>query len=83
LIEVLVAVIKKDQEPIPCFKNLWYDTLQYIAISKKDFHQNYFILTKNIFDMYAILPKTAQWLKMAIIKHYRLLAKKKKKFASC
>lgn len=56
LIEVVVAAIRKDQQPTPYFKDLLYDTLQYIAISKRDFHQNHFILTKNLFEIYAISP---------------------------
>ena len=57
LIEVVCKLIRKDQRPTDAFKNLLYDTLQYIAISKRDFHQNHFFLTKNLFDIYNIQPK--------------------------
>lgn len=38
-------------------KELLYDTLQYIAISKRDFHQNHFRLTKDLLDHFHIQPK--------------------------
>ena len=57
LIEEVCKLIRKDQRPTDAFKNLLYDTLQYIAISKRDFHQNHFFLTKNLFDIYNIQPK--------------------------
>jgi hypothetical protein len=58
----LCSRIRKDQEPAEDFKMLLYDTLQYIAVSKRDFHQNHYILTKNLFDIYQINPKKAHWL---------------------
>jgi hypothetical protein len=62
LIEEVCRRIRKDQEPTEAFKNLLYDTLQYIAVSKRDFHQNHFILTKNLFEIYNIQPKDRHWL---------------------
>ena len=62
LIEEVCSRIRKDQEPTEAFKNLLYDTLQYIAVSKRDFHQNHFILTKNLFEIYNIQPKDRHWL---------------------
>lgn len=38
-------------------KELLYDTLQYIAISKRDFHHNHYILTKELLDHFRIPPK--------------------------
>lgn len=78
LIEVIVAAIKKDQEPTPYFKDLLYDTLQYIAISKRDFHQNHFILTKNLFEIYAISPKKAHWLEDGYYKKLKASGKEEK-----
>lgn len=62
LVETLVAAIRKDQPVTAAFKNLLYDTLQYIAVSKRDFHQNHYVLTKNLFEMYGISPKENHWL---------------------
>jgi hypothetical protein len=62
LIEEVCRRIRKDQEPTEEFKNLLYDTLQYIAVSKRDFHQNHFILTKNLFEIYNVQPKDRHWL---------------------
>src|SRR5262249_36467989 len=35
-------------------KELLYDTLQYIAICKRDFHQNHYILTKALLEFFHI-----------------------------
>ncbi|MEI9957650.1 MAG: hypothetical protein WDM90_15435 [Ferruginibacter sp.] len=61
-IEDVCRRIRKDQEPTEEFKTLLYDTLQYIAVSKRDFHQNHFILTKNLFEIYNVQPKETHWL---------------------
>ncbi|MFM2327293.1 MAG: hypothetical protein RIR31_1495 [Bacteroidota bacterium] len=62
LIEEVCSRIRRDQQPTEDFKNLLYDTLQYIAVSKRDFHQNHFILTKNLFEIYGIQAKNRHWL---------------------
>ena len=38
-------------------QGLLYDTLQYIAISKRDFHSNHYLLTKGLLDHFHISPK--------------------------
>ena len=38
-------------------QDLLYDTLQYIAISKRDFHGNHYVLTKGLLDHFHITPK--------------------------
>jgi hypothetical protein len=38
-------------------QGLLYDTLQYIAISKRDYHGNHYLLTKGLFDHFHIPPK--------------------------
>lgn len=78
VIEVVVAAIRKDQQPTPYFKDLLYDTLQYIAISKRDFHQNHFILTKNLFEIYSISPKKAHWLEEGYFKKLHAAGKEEK-----
>lgn len=62
LIEILEHRIKTNQPPTDSFKALLYDTLQYIAISKRDFHYNHYLLAKNLFELYAIAPKKEHWL---------------------
>jgi hypothetical protein len=59
LIETLCVAIKKDRPPTDDFKHLLCNTLQYIAISKRDFHQNHYVLTKNLFELYALTPQHA------------------------
>jgi hypothetical protein len=38
-------------------KELIYDSLQLIAMSKRDYHQNHFILTQKLFNYFEIKPK--------------------------
>jgi hypothetical protein len=38
-------------------QGLLYDTLQYIAICKRDFHANHYLLTKGLLDHFHIPPK--------------------------
>jgi hypothetical protein len=38
-------------------QGLLYDTLQYVAISKRDYHSNHYLLTKGLFDHFHIPPK--------------------------
>ena len=38
-------------------QGLLYDTLQYIAISKRDYHGNHYLLTKGLLDHFHIPPK--------------------------
>lgn len=56
-IELVAAAIYKIQPEEEKFKWLLYDTLQYIAISKRDFHENHYLLTENLFSLYNISPK--------------------------
>ena len=62
LVIMLGRRIRTDQEPSAEFKDLLYDTLQYIAVSKRDFHQNHSVLTKKLFDIYNIAPRENHWL---------------------
>jgi len=78
LIEVVCGRIRKDQEPTEAFKNLLYDTLQYIAVSKRDFHQNHFILTKNLFEIYNIQPKDKHWLEAGYYQKLHAAGKEEK-----
>ena len=78
LVENVTAVIRKDQQPTENFKNLLYDTLQYIAVSKRDFHQNHYILTKNLFSIYNIAPKDNHWLEDGYYKKLAAAGKEEK-----
>jgi hypothetical protein len=62
LVEEVARRIQLAQPDDESFKNLLYDTLQYIAISKRDFHQNHYVLTKTLFDLYGIAPRQTHWL---------------------
>ncbi|MES2778184.1 MAG: hypothetical protein V4722_28670 [Bacteroidota bacterium] len=75
LIEMVCTRIKTDQEATPGFKALLYDTLQYIAVSKRDFHQNHCILTKNLFNIYKIEPEEIHLLRGDYIASLKLAPK--------
>ncbi len=78
LVETVCAAIRKDQPATDAFKNLLYDTLQYIAVSKRDFHQNHYILTKNLFDIYSISPKENHWLEKGYYQKLHTAGKEEK-----
>jgi hypothetical protein len=40
--------------PSPVEQTLVYDTLQYIAVSKRDFHQNHYLLTKSLLELWRV-----------------------------
>lgn len=60
------------------FKDLLYDTLQYIAISKRDFHQNHYVLTKNLFDMYCMQQKEQHWLEKGYYARLKAVTKEER-----
>lgn len=78
LIEHVSALVRKDQQPTEAFKNLLYDTLQYIAVSKRDFHQNHYILTKNLFEIYGITSKETHWLEKGYYQKLHAAGKEEK-----
>lgn len=43
-------------------KNLLYDTLQYIAVSKRDFHQNHYLLTRELLDIFQVPSENPHYL---------------------
>src|SRR5262249_41951397 len=43
--------------PSPAEQTLVYDTLQYIAVSKRDFHQNHYLLTKSLLELWRVPPE--------------------------
>ncbi len=40
--------------PSTAEQTLVYDTLQYIAVSKRDFHQNHYLLTKSLLELWQV-----------------------------
>ena len=42
----------------PDERTLVYDTLQYIAVSKRDFHRNHYLLTKEVLELWQIPAET-------------------------
>src|SRR5262245_53162118 len=53
LIDLLIARIPR-RELSAAEKELLYDTLQYVAVCKRDFHQNHYLLTKALLEFFHI-----------------------------
>jgi hypothetical protein len=45
------------QTPATPERALLYDTLQYIAVSKRDFHRNHYLLTKELLEAWKVPPE--------------------------
>ena len=61
LVEVFVNRMQQIAPPVGADKDLYADTMQFIAVNKRDFHQNHFLLTRNIFDMLGIEARQGPW----------------------
>jgi hypothetical protein len=61
LVEYFVNRLKRDPLPPEADKSVISDTLQFIATSKRDFHQNHFTLTRNIFALMDIHERVGEW----------------------
>lgn len=58
--QTIIGLLVKQLPRLPLAepeKELLYDTLQYIAVSKRDFHQNHYLLTKELLELFHIAPK--------------------------
>jgi hypothetical protein len=53
LIDILIARLPRHELSVS-EKELLYDTLQYIAVCKRDFHQNHYLLTKALLEYFYI-----------------------------
>src|SRR5262245_59857181 len=56
LINLLIARLPR-RELSEAEKELLYDTLQYIAIFKRDFHRNHYLLTKSLLEFFQVPGK--------------------------
>ena len=61
LIELLINRIKIAGGIPEEKKSIISDTMQFIAVSKRDFHQNHFLLTQNLFELFGIEERTGHW----------------------
>src|SRR5262245_65411709 len=53
LIDLLIARLPQ-RELSAVEKELLYDTLQYIAVCKRDFHQNHYLMTKAVLEFFHV-----------------------------
>jgi hypothetical protein len=60
LIEELCVRLPPDLVPGPADKALLYDTLRFIAVSKRDFHRNHYTLTRALIERYGIKVETGK-----------------------
>jgi hypothetical protein len=61
LIEVYVNHLRRQPMPGNVEKSLISDTMQFIAVNKRDFHQNHFLLTHNLFELLGIEERKGGW----------------------
>ena len=54
LIDRVGAVMNNPITAIKIDHEILYKTLQYIAISKRDYHYNHYFLTKNLFELFQL-----------------------------
>jgi hypothetical protein len=57
--EAIRALVRRvsDRTPSRVECALVYDTLQYIAVSKRDFHQNHYLLTRELLELWRVAPE--------------------------
>lgn len=60
LIEHLGRRLPPDLATTAADRDLLFDTFRFIAVSKRDFHQNHFLLTKTLIEKYGIEVATAK-----------------------
>lgn len=71
IIEELIAHIRSNDHLLKANRDTLSDTLQYIAVSKRDFHQNHFLLTRNLFGLFDIVERKGTWDESNFIKAIR------------
>ncbi len=74
----LARRIKADQDATEDFKSLLYQTLRFVAISKRDFHQNHYLLAKHLFELYNIEPNQGKCKKKIYLKRLQVADKEQK-----
>jgi hypothetical protein len=57
--DAIRALVRRLSSEIPPVeeRTLVYDTLQYIAVSKRDFHLNHYVLTRELLDQWRVPPE--------------------------
>lgn len=61
LVEVFMHRMRQVPLPDGPDKELYADTMQFIAVNKRDFHQNHFLLTRNVFEMLGVDAREGAW----------------------
>ena len=61
LIEEFLARVEKDGRWRNGDRGLVSDTMQFIAVSKRDFHQNHYLLTRNLFELMGMTARDGDW----------------------
>lgn len=59
LIDLMMPRMPLEAAATPEAKALLYDTLQFIAVSKRDYHENHYVLTHRVFERYGIEPEAS------------------------
>lgn len=57
LIQQFIRSLPDDMEVADEHHDFLYDTLQFIAVSKRDYHQNHYLLTRSILGRFGVSPR--------------------------
>ncbi len=68
LIEEFLHRVEKDGRWKTGDRELISDTMQFIAVSKRDFHQNHYLLTRNLFELMGLNSRQGEWDEDAYLK---------------
>jgi hypothetical protein len=71
LIERCLARIDFTALATPDFADLLYDTLQFIAINKRDYHNNHYLLTKLLLERCGVQPRNTHRLRADYYTHLK------------
>lgn len=71
--EAIRALVQRvsGRVPSPAERVLVYDTLQYIAVSKRDFHQNHYLLTRELLDLWHVPAEATHPLPADYLERFR------------
>lgn len=75
LIEELMNKMRISDENIIEERALLSDTMQFVAVSKRDFHQNHYVLTRNLFEHFGIDERKGAWHEEAFLEKLRKAGK--------
>ena len=71
LIEEFLHRVERDGRWKSGDRGMISDTMQFIAVSKRDFHQNHYLLTRNLFELMGMDAREGEWEEGAYLQRLR------------